>query len=111
MSFNFIKLENRKYELTPTTSVGPLLRHGGGGGGGKDDAGADSSCWRRKLDERRMREAAHRCNRGGGVMVVILVQRLWLAVGTRNQLRVTVGVNIAAFRVRVLGNRGDSEAR
>lgn len=111
MSFNFIKLENRKYELTPTTSVGPLLRHGGGGGGGKDDAGADSSRRRMKLEERRMREAARRGNRGGGVMVVILVHHLWLAVGTRNQLRVTVGVNIAAFRVRVLGNRGDSEAR
>lgn len=38
MSFNFIKLENRKYELTPSTSErrGPLLRRGGGGGGGGD---------------------------------------------------------------------------
>lgn len=36
MSFNFIKLENRKYELTPSTSErrGPLHRRGGGGGGG-----------------------------------------------------------------------------
>lgn len=42
MSFNFIKLENRKYELTPSTSErrGPLLRRGGGGGGGGEDAEA-----------------------------------------------------------------------
>lgn len=42
MSFNFIKLENRKYELTPSTSErrGPLLRRGGGGGGGDDAAAA-----------------------------------------------------------------------
>lgn len=36
MSFNFIKLENRKYELTPSTSE---TRGSFSGGRGGDDAG------------------------------------------------------------------------
>lgn len=65
MSFNFIKLENRKYELMPSTSEprGPLARHGGGGGGGGgNDAGAGNS--RRKREGRMLREADRRgCRR------------------------------------------------
>lgn len=65
MSFNFIKLENRKYELTPSTSepLGPLAQDGGGGGGGgssEDDAGPGSSISssgsRRQLEGRRLHD-------------------------------------------------------
>lgn len=43
MSFNFIKLENRKYELTPYTS-----EQWEGGGGGEGGEGPSRSAWRRR---------------------------------------------------------------
>lgn len=63
MSFNFIKLENRKYELTPSTSEQGVLqpRHGGEG----DDAGAgsSSSSRRKKREALMLREPERRCLR------------------------------------------------
>lgn len=70
MSFNFIKLENRKYELTPSTSEHASSIHAAFSalrcrmeeeeedGDDDDDAGAGSSIRRRKLEGRMLREAA-----------------------------------------------------